>query len=168
LKDSKEIKETVAWINDFVIKHNLCPFAHKPVSENKVRYVLVEEKIGTNLERFFLEEVNHLISNPSVSNSFLVCPKLNDDFMAYINMIYQLEDLLSDKELNEGFQIASFHPSYQFAGTTIDDVSNRTNRSPHALIHILRGDEMEAAIKQHGKTDQIPIQNIAKMNKLFK
>ena len=158
-----EIEETIAWIKEFVIKNNLCPFAHKPVSENKVKYVLVHEKIGNELKNIFLEQVK----NPTISNSFLVCPNLNADFLSYIQLIYDLEECLIEKGLEESYQVASFHPLYQFAGTAPEDVTNKTNRSPHALIHILRGSEMEQAIKQHGNTDQIPFQNIEKMKKLF-
>ena len=162
-----EIKETIAWIKEFVIKHNLCPFANKPVSEKKVKYELVNESIGNELKNKFLEEVRYLISDPNISNSFLVCPKLNGDFLSYIHFIYELEECLVQEELEDAYQVASFHPLYQFAGTLPGDVTNRTNRSPHALIHILRGAEMEQAIKQHGNTDQIPFQNIEKMKKLF-
>lgn len=167
MKEKQEIKETKAWIKDFVLKHNLCPFAHKPVNENKVKYIFSEAPIGKALEEIFFSEIQFLTENPDVSNSFLVCPKLNHDFLSYIHFIYKLEDLLVQKFLENQFQLASFHPAYQFGGTTFEDVSNKTNRSPHALIHILRGDEMEQAIKNHGNTEEIPIHNIEKMEKLF-
>ena len=167
MDQAQEIIETANWINDFVLKHNLCPFAHKPVNENTVKYVLTNEEIGPDLVEKFLLELDQLKAKPSVSTCFLVCPKLNKDFLTYINFIYELEDVLIEKEFEEDFQLASFHPDYQFAGTLAEDVTNMTNRSPHALIHILRADEMEEAIEQYGDTDQIPINNMEKMKKLF-
>ena len=167
MKQEVEITETIAWIKEFVIKHNLCPFAHKPVSENRVKYLLVNKVIGSELRDIFLEEVRNLSTDATISNSFLVCPKLNKDFLTYINFIYELEELLIQEGFEGIFQLASFHPLYQFGGTVPEDVTNRTNRSPHALIHILRGDEMEKAIKHYGNTDQIPFQNIEKMRNLF-
>ena len=167
MKQKPEVVETIAWINNFVLKHNLCPFARKPINENKVRFEYLKTSEESTLENKFLEEVRLLISKPSISNSMLVCPELDSNFLAYMDLIYKLEDILVEEELEADFQVASFHPAYQFAGTTPEDVENLTNRAPHAIIHILRGDEMEEAIEQHGQTDQIPLQNIEKMKKLF-
>ncbi len=167
MKQKPEVVETIAWINNFVLKHNLCPFARKPINENKVRFEYLKTSEESTLENKFLEEVRLLISKPSISNSMLVCPELDSNFLAYMDLIYKLEDILVEEELEADFQVASFHPAYQFAGTSPEAVENLTNRSPHAIIHILRGDEMEEAIEQHGQTDQIPLQNIEKMKKLF-
>ena len=43
-------------------------------------------------------------------------------------------------------QIASFHPAYQFADTTVHDVSNHTNRSPYPMLHILREASVNTAV----------------------
>jgi hypothetical protein len=43
-------------------------------------------------------------------------------------------------------QVASFHPRYRFAGTTEDDVTNCTNRSPFPMLHLLREDSIGRAV----------------------
>ncbi|MBI1832892.1 MAG: DUF1415 family protein, partial [Planctomycetes bacterium] len=63
-------------------------------------------------------------------------------------------------------QIASFHPDYQFADTSLDDVENYTNRSPYPMLHLLR----EESITRIGATEQelteIPLRNIATLRSL--
>jgi hypothetical protein len=38
------------------------------------------------------------------------------------------------------------HPQYQFAGTTEDDITNFTNRSPYPTLHLLREDSIDRAV----------------------
>ena len=59
------------------------------------------------------------------------------------------------------YQIASFHPDYEFADAGADDVGNYTNRSPYPLLHLLREESLERAIDNHPDTDLIPARNIA-------
>jgi hypothetical protein len=64
------------------------------------------------------------------------------------------------------YQIASFHPDYQFEGTDPDDAENYTNRSPYPLLHLLREESLERAIAEFADVDQIPTRNIELMNSL--
>ena len=64
------------------------------------------------------------------------------------------------------FQVASFHPHYQFADTQFDDVENYTNRSPFPMLHLLREDSLEKAIDSHPDVDGIPERNVALMQEL--
>ena len=69
-------------------------------------------------------------------------------------------------DLEGVYQIASFHPDYQFGGTDLEDVENYTNRSPYPMLHLLREDSLEKAIEQYPNVDQIPIRNIELMNSM--
>ena len=64
------------------------------------------------------------------------------------------------------FQIASFHPGYQFAGTKSDDLENLTNRSPYPLLHVLRESTMSRVLAEHPNPDQIPSTNVATLRAL--
>ncbi len=50
-------------------------------------------------------------------------------------------------------QLATFHPKYQFDDSGEDDVENFTNRSPWPLFHLLREDEVGAAVAAYGGPD---------------
>ena len=64
------------------------------------------------------------------------------------------------------FQIASFHPDYQFADTEFDDVENYTNRAPYPILHILREASLEKAIDSYPDVDNIPAKNIALLKEM--
>ncbi|MFY9179893.1 MAG: DUF1415 family protein, partial [Venatoribacter sp.] len=64
------------------------------------------------------------------------------------------------------YQIASFHPDYQFGGTEPDAAENYTNRSPYPTLHLLREDSLERAIADYPNVGDIPERNIALMNEL--
>jgi hypothetical protein len=68
--------------------------------------------------------------------------------------------------LNGVYQIASFHPDYQFGGTAPDDVENYTNRSPYPMLHLIREESLERVIANYPDSDQIPEHNIALLKSL--
>ncbi|NNE64165.1 MAG: DUF1415 family protein, partial [Gammaproteobacteria bacterium] len=67
---------------------------------------------------------------------------------------------------NGEFQIASFHPHYQFADTAYDDRGNWTNRAPFPVLHLLREPSLSRAIDAYGFVDEIPYNNIKRLNEL--
>ncbi|RLD19069.1 MAG: DUF1415 domain-containing protein, partial [Bacteroidetes bacterium] len=75
-------------------------------------------------------------------------------------------ELLEMQNKADKFQLASFHPAYQFEGTTQNDPTNYTNRAPVPLIHIIRVEEMARAIASHPDIESIPIANQVKMREL--
>jgi len=165
--DNKYIKATANWLQDFVIKDQLCPFAAKVWIDKKVR---IAETLNPSLQaqlEFFIHELKLLkeAGPQKCSTSLLLFPILSSDFEMYLNLFYAAEEVLEESKLDVHFQLASFHPLYQFEGTTLEDVSNYTNRSPFPVIHILRVEEVEAAIENYGDTTSIPKRNIELMEK---
>ena len=73
---------------------------------------------------------------------------------------------LAQLELEGLYQVASFHPDYQYGGTDTDDAENYTNRSPFPMLHLLREESLERAIANYPDVDQIPEGNIRLMNSL--
>jgi hypothetical protein len=67
-------------------------------------------------------------------------------------------------ELDGIYQIASFHPDYQFGGTEPDDAENYTNRSPYPILHLLREESLDQVLESTEHAEQIPIRNIKLMN----
>jgi hypothetical protein len=74
--------------------------------------------------------------------------------------------LLVQAELEGVYQIASFHPDYQFAGTAVGDAENFTNRSPYPMLHILREASLALSIAAYPDVEQIPVRNIEQMKSL--
>jgi hypothetical protein len=63
-------------------------------------------------------------------------------------------------------QIASFHPDYQFDGAAPQDISNFTNRSPFAMLHLLRESSVERAVAAYPNAEAIYDKNIQTLQAL--
>ena len=64
------------------------------------------------------------------------------------------------------FQVASFHPNYQFDGVPEDAAENLTNRAPYPVFHFIREASLEAALTHYENPEQIPERNIGVANAL--
>ncbi len=165
---NKHIESTQKWLKQVVIDLGLCPFANLPFINNQIRYIVCEAEESEAQLTAFWNEVETLKNSDAsiIATTLIIFPNQLDDFHAYLEFIDLAETLLEDQEELENYQLASFHPDYQFAGTEADDVSNYTNRSPYPIVHILRAKELETAIATHPDTAKIPARNIALMEEM--
>lgn len=163
------IKETQTWLSDFVIQLNLCPFAGKPFKEDKIRYEVCMGLEYETLVYDLIQEMQLLQSKPTseIETTLLIYPRFLDDFEDYLDFADIANTLLDELGLRGVLQIATFHPDYQFAETDPHDVSNKTNRSPYPMLHLLREDSVEKAVASYPDVDKIPEQNILKLRELF-
>ena len=86
-----------------------------------------------------------------------------DDYNQFLNFA---DRFLAQLRFQGVYQIASFHPDYQFSGTDPDDAENYTNRSPYPMLHLIREESLKRVITDYPDVDQIPARNIALMNSL--
>ena len=93
----------------------------------------------------------------------MVFPTLFKSFDHYLDFVELAENILADQGYEGIYQLATFHPDYCFEGAEHDEASNYTNRSPYAMVHLLREASVEKAIEFYGDTAAIPEQNIAKL-----
>jgi hypothetical protein len=76
-------------------------------------------------------------------------------------------DRLLRSQGHEGMlQIASFHPAYEFAGSSPDDIENCSNRSPYPMLHLLREDSIERAVAVFPDAGEIYERNIETLRRL--
>ncbi|MEM1324585.1 MAG: DUF1415 domain-containing protein [Bacteroidota bacterium] len=160
------IEHTQRWLSNFVIGLSLCPFAKLPFEQQKIRYVPEQSDFLEDMVASSIREWNYLMSHPEVETTLLIVTHGLKDFEAYLDALAILEEALQVAQLEGVFQIASFHPDYQFAGTQMDDVSNYTNRSPYPMFHFLREKSVQWAVASHPDTEAIPDQNIARLEAL--
>lgn len=156
------------WVKTIVIGLNLCPFASRELTTDRVRFVAsgatTEEQLLIALET----ELTLLGKDSAVETTLLIHPGVLQDFYHYNQFLSLADGLLVQMGLEGVYQIASFHPDYQFAGTSPDDVENFTNRSPYPMLHLIREESLEQAIAGYPEVDQVPERNIATMNRLGK
>jgi len=166
-KNVDRIKEQVLrWVRSFIVELNICPFANHVLKEKRLGIkVSFAESIETALEAV-MSSIYHLDEDKNEETTLLIFPHLFADFFEYLNFVEIAENLLSIESYDGIYQLATFHPDYNFSGVTSDDVSNYTNRSPYPMIHFLRESSLDKAIEFYGNTETIPEKNIHLMHQL--
>lgn len=164
----QKIEIVKKWIEDFVIKLDLCPFAKHPFSKGKIHFSEIDFETKESFLIGFWDEIERLETTPAdqVSNSILIINNGLDDFLEYLEVFSLSEGLLKLQQQDDAFQLASFHPDYLFEGEGKESPRNYTNRSPFPMIHILRVEEVSAAIEFYDGVEEIPVNNKSKMEEL--
>ena len=88
------------------------------------------------------------------------------EFLDYNDFLNVADALIKEQGYAGEFQVASFHPGYQFAGTAADAAENYTNRSPYPTLHLLREESVERALHSYAHPEEIPERNIRTLNSL--
>ena len=147
LTEKQIIAYTNAWVEQMVIGLNLCPFAKPVHTKGQIDYFLSHARDETTLAADLRLAMQRLIASTpdSMDTCLLIHPWVLSDFFDYNNFLDITDEILDELELIGVLQIASFHPHYQFAGTTEDDVTNCTNRSPFPMLHLLREESLDKA-----------------------
>lgn len=154
------------WVQSVVIDLNLCPFAKRELDQNRIRFSFTGEASTEGLLEALQAEIKFLTGNSSVETTLLIHPFVLQDFFDYNQFLDLADRLLVEMDLEGVYQIASFHPDYQFVGTDAEDAENFTNRSPYPMLHLLREDSLERAIAGYPDIDQVPTRNIKLMNRM--
>ncbi len=159
ITDANVVQLTQKWIDIFVVGLKLCPFA-PPVIKNKTAHYAVfrDEKLSV-FKSFFEEECARLMNTDSIETSLIITPENFLDFDAYLNVLERANKWIEKWNYEGIFQIASFHPDYQFENTDYDDNENFTNRSPFPVFQILREKSITEAAKTFKNIDSIGEQN---------
>ena len=167
LENDEEIIQSVRqWVETFVVGMNLCPFAKRELVKNRVRFVTTAATTAEQLLQVLQTELELLNADPSVETTLLIHPAVLQDFYDFNDFLGCADILLLDMELEGIYQVASFHPDYQFGGTRSGDAENYTNRAPYPVLHLLREESLERVIADYPDVDDIPERNIELMNSL--
>lgn len=165
--DTQEVERQVEnWLTSIVIDLNLCPFAEREYRKNKIRFKTSLAESEQEVVRDLVVELSLLNKHDDIETTLLILPNTLFEFENFNDFLGFADSLLEEMNLDGVFQFASFHPDYRFAGTQANDAENFTNRAPYPILHLLRESSLDWAIQEHSDTDQIPLGNIALMNKL--
>lgn len=156
------------WLERAVIGLNLCPFAKSVYVKQQVRIVVSDASTERALLEQLGEEMTLLRDTPAdqIDTTLLVHPQVLGDFLDYNDFLDDADALVEALALDGVLQVASFHPQYQFAGTTPDDAENLTNRAPWPILHLLREASVDRAVAVYADPDGIIERNIATMQAL--
>ncbi|RTR02877.1 DUF1415 domain-containing protein [Halomonas nitroreducens] len=157
---------TRAWVETFVVGHEVCPFAGREVARDSIRYVDVDATDPATALMRLMEECWHLDDHPETETTLLVLSEGLADFDDYLDLLGLAEALLVEQGYEGGYQLASFHPDYQFDGEAEDAPRNFTNRSPWPMWHLLREAGLERALAHYPDPEAIPERNRERMQAL--
>ncbi len=164
------IATTRRWLERAVIGLNLCPFARAPHVADRIHYT-VSDAVSTEglLEHVFQALLDLSGANPEErETTLLIVPDMLQSFIEFNEFLPLADAAVEALQLAGEIQIASFHPAYQFDGTSPDAVENYTNRSPCPVLHLLRESSIDRAVAGMHRTDDIYEANIATLKMLGK
>lgn len=166
VSDKQVVSAVRKWVETLVVGMNLCPFAKRELVKNRVRFVTTEATTEEQLLLDLQAELELLNADPAIETTLLIHPDVLRDFYDFNDFLGFADSLLLEMKLEGIYQIASFHPDYQFGGTEPVDAENYTNRSPYPVLHLLREESLERVIADYPNVDDIPERNIELMNEL--
>lgn len=165
MQQNEIIEDVRRWLESFIIELNLCPFAKRELVKDRIRFSVSLTESSEQLLVSLLEELQLLESDAEIETTLLVHPNVLQEFDDY-NQFLDLADALIVQEGYSGiFQIASFHPQYQFA-ETVDEAEDYSNRSPYPLLHVLREASVAREVANYPDITTIPQQNVRLLRKL--
>jgi len=152
------------WLEDAVVGLRLCPFA--PPVLGGLRLVVSEARTPEDAVRVALGEVLRLVEDDAVPTTLIAFAHALEDFEEFLDVAAEVQEALALAGAEGLLQVATFHPDYQFEGTSPDDLGNFTNRSPYPVLHLLREDEVADAVAGYPDPDAIPRDNVARLEDL--
>lgn len=176
------VNKTQTWVEDWVVKYSLCPWAAKMLVGDRMKiHVVVQEAMTNQNQRFQLGDgfgfgsvknkvrdfsvkkqlydVAAKLENSSfkkwgtVETALIVVPEYQD-FGEFLQLVQEFEESLEKKSLIKKIQVATFHPLYKFQGSKSKDVTNYTNRSPYPTVHLLLRKKVSEAISAYKEADK--------------
>ncbi|MEP7187495.1 MAG: DUF1415 domain-containing protein [Rhodanobacter sp.] len=167
-EDAPYIAATTDWLERAVIGLNLCPFARAPHVQGKVRMRVSQARDTDTLLDDLCGELQSLnaLTAEECETGLLIHPFVLTDFLDYNDFLDVADAAVQTLGLEGEWQVASFHPDYQFAETTTDDIENFSNRSPFPTLHLLREASIERAMETMSDTDAIYRRNMETLQRL--
>ncbi|HBL28550.1 MAG TPA: DUF1415 domain-containing protein [Acidobacteria bacterium] len=166
--DDEALAATRHWLEAAVIGLDLCPFAQAVHSRGLIRQAVSDAATPEALLTDLVRELHLLVdTDPAeIETTLLIHPAALEDFLEYNDFLDVAEAALEELGLDGTIQIAGFHPDYRFAGTSPDDVTNCTNRSPYPMLHLLRESSVDRAVEAFPETHKIYEKNIETLRRL--
>lgn len=168
IENAAVVGATRTWLERAVIGLRLCPFAEAPLRASRIAFhvsnAVSDAELLTDLrgELQWLSETNSF----DCETSLLIHPNALTNFLEYNDFLEVCDAAVEEMELEGVLQVASFHPQYQFADSAPDSIENYTNRSPFPMLHVLREDSIENALKTVPEPEEIYRKNIRTMSRL--
>ncbi|KAJ1453899.1 hypothetical protein M885DRAFT_618593 [Pelagophyceae sp. CCMP2097] len=160
------VASTAAWVRHVVVHLALCPWAAETIAKERMSVV---DATREDAMAAAVAAMDATAETPQ--STTLVALRRDMDWETYWALAADVDSLLDSRGLRGVVQLATFHPRYRFDGGDVDAAEHWTNRSPFPLLHFLREDDVEAALRTvgiDGDGDSEPIwqKNVATCQRL--
>jgi len=169
---ARVVAETQRWVEEIVLRHNFCPFAHRPFQQERIRYAVSQASEPEGVVEALMSELLRLhdyateTDSGGVETILLVTPNCLADFHDYNEFLNVVDRMIEQPDLDGVIQVASFHPEYQFADLDACDVRNYTNRSLYPMFHLILEESVAQARATHPGVHAIPQINMKLLERL--
>lgn len=127
------------WIEHYIIRYNLCPFAKSSFDGRKIVYT---DWDGLDLDILQSAFLDFLARAPhEIDSSFLILPKAMS-WESFLDLLYGLEALIEETEGLHLITLVPFHPAYMHAGHETAQTVHYSNRAPVPLIQMIHKDDV--------------------------
>ena len=141
-RSSNLISSTLAWLDGWVIKEDLCPFAAAARRHTRV-VVCYDEDVGAETALLASELQGLRDIEPTHPATTLVIFPQRQSFAALMEL-QSIAEALADASYEEApVQVLAFHPHAVYSDCL--DAADWSTRSPLPLLHLLRGDDVDRA-----------------------
>ena len=156
------------WLERAVIGLNLCPFAKAVHVRGQIHYAVSPAATAPELLEALVQELQDLVAlDPAARDTtLLMAPNCLAGFMEFNNFLATADHALVRLGLDGTIQIASFHPDFQFANASADDITNFTNRAPYPTLHLLRESSVDRAVAAFAQAESIFERNLQTLREL--
>lgn len=154
------IAHTQCWVEQLIVKYNICPFARRELERKSIRYAVAKERSVEAVLTQLIAECGYLDEHPETETTLFILPHGYEGFYQYLDLLDLANNLLLAQGYEGVYQLASFHPDYCFDGELQSDAANYTNRAPYPILHILREASLEQAIANYDDPENIPQRNM--------
>lgn len=158
--ENEVIQVTQHWVDKMVVGLNLCPFAKRSIDQNQLRYVVYPGAEMESITQLLVEELEGLVNDKSIETTLLIHPNFATEFDTYLDYLAGVDELIEALGYSGVFQVAGFHPDYQFESVAEIDPANHTNRSPYPMMHLLREASVAWAVETHPDINSVPERNV--------
>jgi len=165
--ESQVLDETRRWLKEIVLRHNLCPFAHKPFQQETIHYIVSQASKPEAITEALIHALLQLRDSDItvIETTLFITPNCFSNFGDYNGFLNVVDMLIEQLHLEGIIQVASFHPDYQFADLEADNVRNYTNRSLYPMFHLILEESIEHARATHPDVRSIPQTNMDLLKK---
>ena len=145
------------WLEQAVIGLNLCPFAKSVYAKNQIHWVVTDASSHAELLDVLRSELLALqaIDAARRDTTLIIVPNGLGDFLVFNDLLRSADRLLRKLRLDGVFQIASFHPDFEFADAAAQDITHNTNRAPYPTLHLLRETSVARAVQAFPEAEMI-------------